>query len=57
MISLLPNCAYLSETSRMLEIHHALRARGVDVRVATHGGSHERELHAAGVPYDVLGRG
>ena len=40
----------------MLEIYRALRARGAPVRVATHGGPHERELRSAGVPYDVLGR-
>ncbi len=55
MICLLPHCAYLSETSRMLEIHRALRERGVAVRVATHGGTYEHLLRRAGVPYDVLG--
>ncbi|WBQ06080.1 nucleotide disphospho-sugar-binding domain-containing protein [Kribbella sp. CA-293567] len=55
MICLLPHCAYLSETSRMLEIHRALTALGIPVRVATHGGPHERLL--AGIPYDVLGAG
>lgn len=55
MICLLPSCAYLSETSRMLEIHRALSALGVPVRVATHGGTHEPLLTAAGVAYDVIG--
>ncbi len=55
MICLLPNCCFLSETSRMLEIYGALRARGADVRVATHGGTYEWALGAAGVPYDLLG--
>ncbi|WP_433162966.1 glycosyltransferase [Kribbella sp. CA-247076] len=55
MICLLPHCAYLSETSRMLELHRALRELGVEVRVATHGGPHERLL--AGIEYDVLGPG
>ncbi|WP_344182305.1 glycosyltransferase [Kribbella lupini] len=57
MICLLPHCAYLSETSRMLELYRALTALGVPVRVATHGGPHERRLVEAGVPYDVLGPG
>jgi hypothetical protein len=57
VICLLPQCAYLSETSRMLEIWRALRALDVPVRVATHGGVHERLLAAAGVPYDLLGAG
>ncbi|WP_030163418.1 glycosyltransferase [Spirillospora albida] len=51
MISLLPNVAYLSETSRMLEIHRALAARGSPVRLATHGGTHENLLD---VPYDII---
>ncbi|GAA0951122.1 hypothetical protein GCM10009554_52060 [Kribbella koreensis] len=55
MICLLPHCAYLSETSRMLELHRALTELGVPVRVTTHGGPHERLL--AGIPYDVLGPG
>ncbi|HEU4947698.1 MAG TPA: hypothetical protein VFT31_11135 [Kribbella sp.] len=41
----------------MLEIHQALTERGIPVRVATHGGPHERHLHEAGIPYDVLGPG
>lgn len=55
MICLLPNCAFLSETSRILEIYRALRARDVPVRVATHGGTYEHLLHEAGVRYDVVG--
>lgn len=57
MICLLPHCAYLSETSRMLELHRALTALGLPVRVATHGGPHERLLTEAGIEYDVLGPG
>jgi hypothetical protein len=57
MICLLPHCAYLSETSRMLEIHRALTELGIPVRVATHGGPHERRLVEAGIQYDVLGPG
>ena len=57
MICLLPNCCFLSETSRMLEIYRARTARGVPVRVATHGGTWEGVLREAGVPCDVLGPG
>ena len=57
MICLLPHCTYLSETSRMLELHRALTELGVQVRVATHGGPHERLLAEAGIAYDVLGPG
>lgn len=55
MICLLPNCAFLSETTRLLEIYRALRARGTAVRVATHGGTYEHLLAEAGVPYDLVG--
>jgi UDP:flavonoid glycosyltransferase YjiC (YdhE family) len=57
MICLLPNCCFLSETSRMMEIHRALVRRGITPRVATHGGPHERVLRDAGIAYDVLGPG
>jgi len=57
VICLVPHCAYLSETSRMLELHRALTELGVEVRVATHGGPHERLLAEAGLQYDVLGPG
>ncbi|GLH99139.1 glycosyltransferase [Phytohabitans aurantiacus] len=55
MICLVPHCGYLSAVSRMLEIYRALRARGAPVRVATHGGTYEHLLRAAGVPYDQIG--
>ena len=35
MICLMPMCAYLSETSRMIQIYKALRARGAKVCMAT----------------------
>src|SRR4249919_2128564 len=60
MICLLPNCCFLSETSRMLEIYRALRERTgspAGIKVVTHGGPYESLLRAAGVPYDVLGPG
>lgn len=49
MIVCMPNCAYLSETSRVLAIHRALVARGAEVTIATHGGAHEHVLADAGV--------
>jgi UDP:flavonoid glycosyltransferase YjiC (YdhE family) len=55
MICLLPNCGDLSATARMLEIHRALRERGAEVRVATHGGAYKWVLRDAGVGYDLLG--
>ena len=54
MISVVPHCGYLSETSRMLEIHRALRERGAPVRLATHGGTHQNLLGRAGVDYDLI---
>ena len=41
----------------MLELHRALRARGADVCVATHGGTYEDELRDAGVNVDLIGPG
>ena len=60
MICLMPNCCFLSETSRMLEIYRALRERegsAAGIKVVTHGGPYESLLRAAGVPYEVLGPG
>jgi UDP:flavonoid glycosyltransferase YjiC (YdhE family) len=54
MICLVPHCGYLSETSRMIEIWRALRARGTEPRVATHGGTYEHLLQAAGIVYDLI---
>ena len=55
MICLLPHCAYLSQTSRMIEIYRALRDRGVTPRVATYGGTYESVLRAEGIDYDLIG--
>lgn len=54
MIALLPNTGFLSETSRMLHIAQALRERGEDVCVATHGGPYARVLSDAGEPFTLL---
>lgn len=51
----MPNCAYLSETSRMLAIWKALEARGARTLIATHGGTYERLIRAAGAPYVIVG--
>lgn len=57
MIGLVPNCAFLSETSRALSIYRALLARGAKARIVTHGGPYTRVLDDEGVPYEVLGAG
>lgn len=54
MIALLPNCGFLSETSRMLHIAQALQAQGESVAMATHGGPYAHVLDAAGMPYTLL---
>lgn len=54
MISIFAHCGYMSETSRMIEIHRALAAAGAEVRMATHGGVHESQLAAAGIEYDLV---
>jgi UDP:flavonoid glycosyltransferase YjiC (YdhE family) len=55
MICLMPQCGYLSETSRMIELHRALVARGTPVRMALHGGTYEWLIAAAGIDYDLVG--
>jgi UDP:flavonoid glycosyltransferase YjiC (YdhE family) len=54
MIVLFPSCAFLSEVTRMIAIHKALRARGEDVRMATHGGPYEDVLRDEGIAYDLV---
>lgn len=54
MIALFPNCAFLSETSRMLHIARALRAQGMASCIATHGGPYTRVLDEAGERYTML---
>lgn len=54
MIALLPNCGFLSETSRMLHIAQALRAQGEEVCLATHGGPYAQVLADAGEPFEWL---
>jgi UDP:flavonoid glycosyltransferase YjiC (YdhE family) len=55
MIALFPHCGFLSETSRMLAIHGALRAAGEPVCIATHGGPWESLLERAGVRWVQVG--
>jgi UDP:flavonoid glycosyltransferase YjiC (YdhE family) len=57
VICTMPNCCFLSETTRCLEIYRALVARGAPVRMAVHGGTYEWVLRDAGVPFDVIGPG
>lgn len=54
MITLMPHCGFLSETSRMLHIAQALQARGEQIALATHGGPYTRVLDEAGMPYTLL---
>lgn len=51
MICLFPNCAYISDTSRMIEIYRAVRKRGLDPIVASHGGQYEFLLRQEQVPH------
>jgi UDP:flavonoid glycosyltransferase YjiC (YdhE family) len=55
MIGLFPHCGFLSETSRMLAIHDALRAMGEPVCIGTHGGPWESLLERAGVDWVQIG--
>ena len=54
MIALMPNCGFLSETSRMLHIAQALRAQGEPVCIATHGGPYLPVLAQSGLPVTLL---
>lgn len=54
MIALVPHCGFLSETSRMLAIGRALRARGEPVVFATHGGPYQHVIEDAGFELTVL---
>jgi UDP:flavonoid glycosyltransferase YjiC (YdhE family) len=55
VICLMPNCAYLSETSRMIAIYKALREAGADAVIATHGGTYEKLLQNESIPYEIVG--
>ncbi len=46
-----PNCAYLSETSRMIALYEEMKKRGEDVIMATHGGPYEWLLDDKGIAY------
>ncbi len=53
-ICLFPNLAYLSETSRAVEIYKALKQQGVIPIVATHGGTYEGILREENIPYHIV---
>ncbi len=50
----LPNCAYLSEVSRVIAIYRKLEELGADVIMASHGGTFEFELDQEGIPYERI---
>lgn len=49
-----PNCAYLSETSRMVAVYKELKSRGIDVLLATHGGTYEWIFKEENIPYQII---
>jgi UDP:flavonoid glycosyltransferase YjiC (YdhE family) len=49
-----PNCAYLSETSRMITIYKELESRGILVIMATHGGPYEWLFKEEGIEYKLI---
>ncbi|WP_157950012.1 nucleotide disphospho-sugar-binding domain-containing protein [Vallitalea okinawensis] len=49
-----PNCAYLSETSRMIAIYKELKSRDIDVIMATHGGPYEWIFKEEGIAYHIV---
>ena len=50
----LPNCAYLSEVSRVIAIYRKLEELGADVIMASHGGTFEFEIDDEGIPYERI---
>lgn len=50
VICCFPNCAYLSETSRMIAVYKRLIAQGGKVIMATHGGSYDYVLKEEKIP-------
>lgn len=46
----IPNCAFLSETSRQIAIYKALMASGMPAVLATHGGPYDFLFEREGVP-------
>ena len=53
-VVLLPNTAFISETSRMVAVYGELQRLGVPALVATHGGTYDWILNDAGVPFEHL---
>jgi len=53
-ICLFTNLAYLSETSRAIEIYKALKEQGIKPIVATHGGTYEFILKDENIPYYLV---
>lgn len=49
-----PNCAYLSETSRMIAVYKKLLAKGEKAIIATHGGTYEFVLKSEGIPFHYV---
>lgn len=48
------NCAYLSETSRMIALYKEMEARGVELVMATHGGPYEWLFKEEGIDYKLI---
>ncbi|PIP12351.1 MAG: hypothetical protein COX49_06080 [bacterium (Candidatus Stahlbacteria) CG23_combo_of_CG06-09_8_20_14_all_40_9] len=49
-----PNCAYLSETSRMIAVYKRLLAKDEKAIIATHGGTYEFVLEEEGIPFEYV---
>ncbi len=53
-ICLFPNLAYLSETSRAIEVYNELIKKGQKPIFATHGGTYESILRDENIPYHIV---
>jgi len=49
-----PNCIFLSETSRMIAIYESLKELNIKVTMATHGGPYEFVLKKHNIPYKII---
>ncbi len=49
-----PNCAYLSETSRMIAVYKKLVSMGENPLMATHGGTYEYLLEKESIPFKYV---
>ena len=53
-VALMPNCGFLSETTRMMSVYQELEKLGTPAVLATHGGTYESVLSQAGISWERI---